>query len=214
MALLHRATLTPTKPEALAAWLPHQDWAPDQGDLDLLGAFRFDDPDGQVGLEVHLVRLDGVLLQVPLTYRGDPLPGGEPFLVTTMDHTALGKRWVYDGLGDPVFTSTLAAASLTGTGQAVGLVDDGRRLVVPSTIRIGGGGWDGGPVAVDGFVLAQDAADGAVLRSDLLELRVARRPVAAPAPAIGLTATVAGHDGTIVLVEVAQTGAEAATPGS
>ena len=203
MAILHRATLTPTKPEALAAWLPHQVWAPDGGELELVGAFRFDDPDGQVGLEVHLVRLDGVLLQVPLTYRGAPLLGGEPFLVTTMDHTALGKRWVYDGLGDPVFTSTLAAAALTGTGQAVGVVEDGgRRLVVPSAVRLGGGGWTGGPVAVDGLVLADDGAVEPVLRSDVLALRVFRRPAVAPAPAVGLVATIAGVAEPVVLAAV------------
>ncbi len=202
MAILHRATLTPTKPEALAAWLPHQPWAPDAGDLELVGAFRFDDPDGEVGLEVHLVRLDGVLLQVPLTYRGAPLHGGEPFLVTTMEHSALGKRWVYDGLGDPTFLSTMAGAALTGTGQSVAVVEDaGRRLLVPSAVRLGGGGWTGGPVAVDGLVLVSDAADGAVLRSDVLELHLARRPVPGPAPAIGLVAAL--HDAEpVVLVEV------------
>ena len=203
MAILHRATLTPTKPEALAAWLPHQPWAPDAGDLDLVGAFRFDDPDGEVGLEVHLARLDGVLLQVPLTYRSAPLPGGEPFLVTTMDHSALGKRWVYDGVGDPVLQSTLAAAALTGTGQSVAVVDDGgRRLVVPSAVRLGGGGWTGGSLAVDGLAVVEDGADRTVLRSDALELRLARRPQPGPAPVIGLTAALPGVEGAVVLAEV------------
>jgi hypothetical protein len=206
MAILHRATLTPTKPEVLGAWLPHQDWAPNEGDLELVGAFRFDDPDGAVGLEVHLVRLGGTLLHVPLTYRGAPLEGSEPFLITTMEHSALGKRWVYDGLGDPAFLSTLAAAALTGTGQSVAVVEDGgRRLVVPSAIRLGGGGWTGGPVAVDGLALVSDQADGAVLASDVLELRLARRPEVGDAPPIGLTAAIAGDPQTVVLVEVVRT---------
>src|SRR6478609_3606297 len=85
MAILHRATLTPTKPEALGAWVPHQPWSPGPGDVELVGAFRFDDPDGRVGLEVHLVRLDGILLQVPFTYRESPLEGAEAHLVTTME---------------------------------------------------------------------------------------------------------------------------------
>lgn len=204
MALLHRATLTPTKPEALAAWLPSQPWSPDHGDLEVLGAFRFDDPAGEVGLEVHLVRFGGVVLQVPLTYRGAPLADAEAHLVTTMHHTALGDRWVYDGLHDPVFTTVLAAAALTGTGQAVGLVEGGSRTaVVPAAVRIAGGGWTGGPVAVDGFVLVSDDGATAVLRNDGFELRVARRPEPGAAPPMGLVASVVGLDEPVVLVEVA-----------
>ena len=203
MALLHEATLTPTKPEALAAWVPTQPWAPDGGDLELVGAFRFDDPDGLVGLEVHLVRLDGILLQVPLTYRGEALEGAEAHLVTTMDHSALGSRWVYDGLRDPVMTTLLAAAALTGTGQAVSLVHrDGRTGLVPSAIRLAGGGWNGGPVVVDGFELVDDAGPVALLRNDGLGLRVARRPEPGPTPAIGLTATWADQAESVVLAEV------------
>jgi hypothetical protein len=119
-----------------------------------------------------------------------------------MDHTALGPRWVYDGLGDPVLVSTYLAAALTGTGQAVGIVEDaGRRFVVPSAVRLGGGGWTGGPVAVDGFELIDDVGDLAILRSDRFELRLARRPQVGPPPAIGLTATVNGASAAIVLAE-------------
>ena len=81
MALLHRATLSPTKAEIISGWLPAQPWAPD-GDaslelasLELVGAYRFDDPEGRVGLEVHLVRSNDVLLQVPLVYRDAPVDG-------------------------------------------------------------------------------------------------------------------------------------------
>ena len=82
------------------------------------------------------------------------------------------------------------------------VVDDGgRRFLVPSAIRLGGGGWTGGPVAVDGLVLVGDTADGAVLRSDVLELHLARRPVPGPAPAIGLVATLPDAE-PVVLVEV------------
>lgn len=204
MAILHQATLTPTKPEALAAWLPHQPWAPDGGELELVGAFRFDDPDGEVGLEVHLARLDGVLLQAPLSYRAAPLEGAEAHLVTTMEHTALGRRWVYDALGDPAFTTMLAAAALTGTGQAVALVEaDGRQVVVPSAIRLGGGGWTAGPTVVDGFSLVEDGPSGwAVLRNDHHVLRLARRPEPGALAAIGLTATWADQPEPVVLAEV------------
>ena len=204
MAIVHRASLTPTKAEALAAWLPAQPWAPDTADdLELVGAFRFDDPEGEVGLEVHLVRTGGVLLQVPLTYRGAPLDDVAADLVTTMEHTALGSRWVYDGLTDPVLLTMLTGAALTGAGQSVAIVEDsGRRLVVPSPVHLTGGSWTGGPVAVDGFSPAPDDDGWAVRHNDRFEVRVARRPAAGPAPAIGLRATWAGQDDPVVLAEV------------
>ncbi|WP_432526090.1 maltokinase N-terminal cap-like domain-containing protein [Kineococcus mangrovi] len=38
-----------------------------------LGSYRFDDPDGEVGTETHLLATaDGQVLQVPLTCRGAP----------------------------------------------------------------------------------------------------------------------------------------------
>jgi hypothetical protein len=71
VAILHsNAEITPTKPELLATWLPTQPWFGDASALRLVGAYRFDDPDGAVGMETHLVRAgDGPVLQVPLTYR-------------------------------------------------------------------------------------------------------------------------------------------------
>ena len=204
MGILHAATISPSKVEALAGWLLNQPWAP-RGDtaIDLAGAFRFDDPNGQVGLETHLVRMDGVLLQVPLTYRDAPLDGGEHHLVTRMQHSVLGERWVYDGLGDPVFTRMLAAVTMTGCGQAIGMVEyEGRWLVVPTPVRLTGGGWSDKRAPVDGFVLEADNADGAVLHNDRFELRVARRPQPGARPPIGLTASWPDQDEPVVLAEV------------
>ena len=153
---------------------------------------------------MHLVRQGGVLLQVPLTYRDGPLDGADAHLVGTMQHSALGERSVYDGLGDPVFTRMLAAATLTGTGQAVGMAEfDGRWYVVPPPVRLDGGGWSDERVPVDGLAPEGDPdPDGwAVLRSDRFELRVARRPVPGPRPPIGITATWAGQDDPVVLAE-------------
>src|SRR4051794_16071626 len=110
MATLHQAQIRPSKLELTTSWLPGQPWAPGgEGAPEQIGAFRFDDPDGEVGVETHLLRSAGILLQVPLTYRGAPLQNGEPWLVGTMEHSALGRRWVYDGCGDPVYVTTLAA---------------------------------------------------------------------------------------------------------
>src|SRR3954447_15146229 len=178
MAILHAATISPTKAEAIQRWLPEQPWSVGGDDpVTIVGSFRFDDPEGSVGLEVHLVRHGDVLLQVPLTYRDSALDGGDEQLVTMMDHSVLGTRWVYDALADPVFTRVLAAVTMTGCGQAIGLVElNGRWLVVPAAVRIIGGALDDG-VPVDGCPLGPDDGEWAVLQNDQFVLQFARRPV-------------------------------------
>jgi hypothetical protein len=202
MGRFHRATLTPTKAEAIAGWAPTQPWGPAPSDaIDVIGSFRFDDPDGRVGMETHLVTAGDGLLQVPLTYRDAPLDGAEEHLVGEMDHSELGTRWVYDGLGDPLFVTLLAAVSLTGQGEAIGMVElKGRTYVAPSNVRIRGGGWVPKVAPVDGFTELSADEYKAVLANDRFELTVFRRPSVGPAPAIGLTATWDGHD-PVVLTE-------------
>ena len=169
----------------------------------MIGSYRFDDPDGRVGMEAHLVDAGGTLLQVPLTYRDEPLDGAEDALITEMQHSVLGTRWVYDGLRDPRLVMMLAAVTMTGQGEALGMVVyDGRWYIAPSTVRIQGGGWTQERVPVDGFELGSDDATGAVLRNDRFELTVFRRPRPGPRPAIGLTATWPGQPDPVVLAEV------------
>jgi hypothetical protein len=191
MALFHRATVTPTKAELIADWSPTQPWGPSIADsVEVIGSYRFDDPDGRVGMETHLVTAGGELLQIPLTYRDEPLEGAEAALIDTMQHSVLGTRWVYDGLRDPRFVIMLAAAAMTGQGEALGMaVYDGRWYIAPSNVRIQGGGWTLERVPVDRFELVSDDGGPAVLRSDRFELTMFRRPLPGPRPAIGLTAT-------------------------
>ncbi|MGH1563163.1 CG0192-related protein [Mumia sp. DW29H23] len=143
MAHIHRAEIRPTKLELLDAWVPAQPWAIGvAGPLSRLGAYRFDDPDGEVGIETLLVASgEGPVLQVPLTYRGAPLEGAEPSLVGTMEHSVLGSRWVYDGCGDPVYVQAVLAAMLTGGQQADEMVetDDGLVRREPTTFVTGSG---------------------------------------------------------------------------
>jgi len=204
MAIFHRATLTPTKAELIADWAPTRRWGPSPSDpIEVIGSYRFDDPDGRIGMETHLVAAGEVLLQVPLTYRDDPLPGGEDALITEMEHSVLGTRWVYDGLRDPSFVVMLAAVAMTGQGEAIGMaVYDGRWYVAPSNVRIQGGGWTQERVPVDGFALESDDTGASVLHNDRFELTVFRRPQPGPRPKIGLTATWDARDGTVVLAEV------------
>src|SRR5262245_32286378 len=204
MAIFHRARITPTKPELIAAWAPTREWGPVAGAaLDLVGSYRFDDPDGRVGMETHLVTAGDVLLQVPLTYRDEPLEGVEDAFITEMDHSVLGTRWVYDGLGDPRFVMMLAAVAMTGQGEALGMaVYDGRWYVAPTNVRIQGGGWTQERTPVDGFVLESDDATASILRNDRFELTMFRRPAAGARPAIGLTATWEDQHEAVVLAEV------------
>ncbi|WP_291279423.1 hypothetical protein [Galactobacter sp.] len=136
MSIIHKATLVPSKLELLTDWLPVQPWyqGQDNPHLSVVGGFRLDDPDGEVGLEFMAVRDENDLTyyMVPLTYRCAPLPGDDALehLVGTLDHSVLGKRYVYDGPHDHVWREAVAAL-LDGEAepQARG-VSDTRDLTV------------------------------------------------------------------------------------
>jgi len=204
MARFHVATVTPTKAELIAEWVPTRSWGPSATDpIEVIGSYRFDDPDGRVGMETHLVEVGGALLQVPLTYRDEPLDGADDALIAEMQHSVLGTRWVYDGLRDPQLVVMLASVAMTGQGEALGMaMYEGRWYVAPSNVRIQGGGWTLERVPVDGFELGSDDATASVLRSDRFELTVFRRPAPGPRPPIGLTATWDGQEDPVVLAEV------------
>ncbi|MFD7130832.1 1,4-alpha-glucan branching protein [Streptomyces sp. NPDC059894] len=117
MAFVHRTTMTPTKLELLAGWLPKQSWyVGDAGTPELLkaGGFRLDDPEGEVGIEFMVVAdataREPVAYLVPMGYRGAALEGvpGEA-LIGTSEHGVLGTRWIYDGVHDPVVSAQLRA---------------------------------------------------------------------------------------------------------
>lgn len=197
MALLHRATLSPTKAELIAGWLPRQPWYDGPADQPPapVGAYRFDDPAGEVGLEVHLVRVgDGPVIQVPFTYRAVPLAGAEDVLVGTTEHSVLGRRWVYDGTGDPVFVQALADAILTGGREAELWVEseEGRQRREP-TVRVQGSGA-GAPVPAGPTTVADDGT-GTVMSAPELVLVLLHVPGGAPAEGTeALTGTWPGRD--------------------
>ncbi len=136
MALIYDAVLRPSKTDLISKWAPAQPWF--VGDAlvvpVVVASFRFDDPADEVGVETHLVRFGtGPLLQIALTYRGAPLPGGEAWLIGTMSHSVLGDRWIYDATGDPVYLATVAAAALTG-GQHADQFLYGEHELTPLTL--------------------------------------------------------------------------------
>jgi len=76
MALIHRATIRPTKAELLDDWVPMQPWG--TRELELVGAYRFDDPDGEVGIETHVLSSKSDVAYAELRRRilsGDLAPG-------------------------------------------------------------------------------------------------------------------------------------------
>lgn len=113
MAVIHQTTMVPSKLELLTAWLPRQAWyAGELGGPSLakVGGFRLDDPAGEVGIELMVVRDDaanGRAYLVPMTYRGSPLHGHDAALIGTSHHGVLGARWIYDGTRDPVLLEQL-----------------------------------------------------------------------------------------------------------
>jgi hypothetical protein len=117
MAAIHKTTMTPTKLELLAAWLPAQPWYGGNGrepELRKAGGFRLDDPEGEVGIEFMVVTdgaADGqaTAYHLPLTYRAAPLADADEALIGTSEHGVLGRRWVYDGTHDPVLVAQLLA---------------------------------------------------------------------------------------------------------
>ncbi|MGN6407115.1 MAG: CG0192-related protein [Curtobacterium sp.] len=201
MAVIHRAELRPSKLEALAAWLPGQPWSGVSAgdDLAIAGKFRFDDPAGEVGVETILVRTsDDRVLQAPLTYRGAPLDDAEAFLVTEMDHSVLGRRWVYDAVGDPVYADVLRRAIVTGGHEAALERADGSGAWDAEGTAAGSGSDTDSPVVA--AVTAQTAGDLTSVSTDHGTLVVAR-VVGAELPAgRTLTATWAGGTGVLAVL--------------
>lgn len=128
MAIVHRATISPTKQELVTAWLDARPWG-GAGDVEMLGSYRFDDPAGEVGIEALLVGRGAAVFQLPLTYRGAPLDGADDALVTTMEHSVLGQRWIYLATADPVGAECYVKALLGQQEQAEMEVWDGDELV-------------------------------------------------------------------------------------
>ena len=176
MAIVHRATLSPSKQELVESWLPTRSWASGRAVAGKLAEYRFDDPAGEVGVETILWRTDdGAVLQTPLTYRAAPLEGAETYLIGTSEHSVLGHRWVYDGCGDPVWAATLTAAILTGGTQAqVFFEQDGERVDVPPRMQVRGSGSTGNLPAVSSVESVIDEGTVTLVRAGDVELTLAR----------------------------------------
>jgi hypothetical protein len=200
MALIHNATLTPTKLELLGAWLPARTWWPGGGaaGLERLGAARFDDPANEVGVEIFLVKTpEGPLTQVPMTYRAAPLDDAGEWLIGTTEHSVLGTRWVYDAVADPVFVAVLAAAIRTGGQQAAEYLEtpEGPVAREPLMTLLGSGSQ---PTGTPAEIIRVDDGATAVVLTNVGELSVTRFPQVTP-PDTTLTLTATWPGGSVVL---------------
>ncbi|MCU1529246.1 MAG: hypothetical protein JWP75_3009 [Frondihabitans sp.] len=221
MAHLHKAELRPSKVEIITAWVGTQPWF--EGDasaeVEKVATFRFDDPEGSVGIETLLVTAgEGPILQVPLTYRDAPLPGGEAWFLGTMDHSVLGTRFVYDAVGDPAYLRALATAAFSGGGQADEYyeVDGVREFREPLAVVAGSGSTGSGPVdePAPGSVATRDVGSVTVATAGILHVALSRLPGAGSptellAASIGVVAdrevvsgTWQGHDDPVTFAVV------------
>ena len=183
MALIHKATLRPTKLELLTDWLPTRRWYDGpKGEVQRISSYRFDDPAGSVGVETMLVRVgDGPAYQVPLTYREAPLSDADDLLLGTAEHSVLGKRWIYDGTGDPVYVAALAEVILANTGQAEQFTQVGETLEPRQLDMTISSNAPAGTVAPRVGTIQQIVhTDPTVVITDSVELTIVRRLDTAP----------------------------------
>ena len=147
-AEIYDAVLTPGKLDLLRPWVGEQSWFDGAVEsLEQVTAYRFVDPAGEVGIECFLLTDGTRTFHVPVTYRGAELEGAAEALVGTMEHSVLGRRWVYDAPADPVYKAEVRRViSHRDTAAAHLQVEDGTVTHSPVNIR---GGGDGAAKGVD-----------------------------------------------------------------
>ena len=174
-----RPTLAPALSGLLGAWLPRQRWFPVKSRRVHLRAGgrpaprdRHGQGAGGAAFEVLLLavsyptpggsRTD--VVQVPLSFRPEPLPGAERALIGELPgtRTDAAHRWVYDGVHDAVLRRRLAGAhaprrAATPSGNATGhLVESGYRLpFATGKVKVLSGEQSNSSVIVDDETAAQ-----------------------------------------------------------
>jgi hypothetical protein len=185
MAIIHNTTMSPGKLELLTAWLPAQPWYRQTGHEPALaksGGFRLDDPQGEVGIEFMVVtdgsRDGATTYQVPLTYRAGALAGADGALIGTSEHGVLGRRWIYDGVHDPVLLAQLVALiqgeaepQAQGVSNAADPTVTGQPAVQGSLTPVWSAVAVNGPSGTDLRVETASAGDG---QTGQLTLRINR----------------------------------------
>lgn len=134
------AVLDPGKIDLLRAWVRDQSWFNGNPEkLEQVTTYRFVDPAGEVGMESFLLTDGSRTFHVPVTYRGAELEGAEHALVGTMEHSVLGRRWVYDAPADPVYTTEVRRV-ISHRDTAADHLQKEDGTITPSPVNIRGGG--------------------------------------------------------------------------
>lgn len=140
---------------------------------------------------------------MPLTYRGAPLDSAEQSLITTMTHTTLGVRWVYDACHDPVYVTALVTTILRGVREADLFMSTDAGLVQEvNTVHVQG---SGSSPTVDRLDLStpEVSHDQSTTRIDAgLAVTLLRVPTAAGAGALTLTGTWPSQETPLLLATI------------
>jgi hypothetical protein len=145
------ATLTPGFRQFVPGWVARQPWYAGDGMpwLRPAGFFRFEDPDGEVGIETHVLTDGNAVYQIPMTYRGAPLPGAEAALISVSEHSVLGTRWIYDAAADPVWRAALLRLIRDGGCCGPSMSKGAIGAVTARGQLLAAAGFDDGPAVID-----------------------------------------------------------------
>ncbi|WP_426006080.1 1,4-alpha-glucan branching enzyme [Paenarthrobacter sp. NyZ202] len=164
---MSKGTLNPSIESLLRSWLPTKRWfpvkSPDFG-LERVGGFTLQDPGGAAGLEVLLLAVtyktsDGGprtdVVQVPLSFRTQPLADAPTALLGEFTDPKLGLRLVYDAVFDAGFVTAwlglMRLESAVGNGLVQGHLTRGRVTLPaqPTSVRVLSGEQSNTSVIVD-----------------------------------------------------------------
>jgi hypothetical protein len=201
MAIVYpHAQLTPGKRDLMDAWLPGRPWFDGEPGRKPVGSFRFDDPEGEVGMEGFLLGGDGrSTLFLSMTYRSAALPDADDHLIGTTEHSVLGTRWVYDGCGDPVFVQSLVNAIVTGATGVDHEYDLGNGPETsPTNAQVRGSGDPGTEPPLLGALSSRDDGPVTLVDAGPLQVLVARVVGAAVDARQTLAVTWKGGSGVVI----------------
>lgn len=197
MAVIHKATLMPSKLELITGYLlTVPGLSPFAGDaLSQVGAYRFDDPAGEVGIESHvLATASGDVLHLPVVYRNERRDELDDWFVGTMQHSVLGERWVYEAGADEIYIRELARAIITGGSEVDEVVEtpDGPVLRDPS-VNVRGSGVSGASVPAIDAVSAERRGTDTVVAAGQMTITIHHVIGSAANPPSAGNATLSGN---------------------